>query len=1017
MREKLSTCAVLAALLAASMLAQTADYSDLRNSSEPVGAHPEWDAAYTAAIRAATTEPYFASDLVDHLPAGRNMPTPLSHLGYIAGAPDHLTYAKDIHAYLRALAQASPRVKVESIGTTEEGREMILVAIADEATIAKLDEYRAITQALADPRALTSTKARALIERGKPIYWLTGGLHSRETGAPEMLMELAYRLAVEDSPMVRAIRANVITLITPVLEVDGRERTVDLWRYYQKNPDVGMPPLAYWGTYVGHDNNRDMIGMNLALTRNTLGAFNRWRPQVFHDLHESVPFLYISTGTGPYNAWLDPLVVDEWWRMATHEVQVLTAKGMPGVWTQGFYDGWAPNFLFWVALGRNAIGRFYETFGNAVPSTEERVVRGTSDRAWFRPNPPLPKVRWSLRDNVNYQQSGALIALADMAANRTRSLELYWRLGERSIAKARTEGPAAYVFEAKQERKGQLRELLALLQRQGIEVHVAERGFSDTAAWPPAKAKAEETVAKATDPRAGQPIAGAKLPAAKANAPLTFSAGSFIVRLDQPVSRLADALLDTQFVRGDERVYDDTGWTLGLAYNVNCTRIVGTAILDVPMHLWDGKPAGKLTLAQPPAALAITARADLDLIRLLYAVPGERLLVAQQPFKDGRDFPVGTVLMAGAPPAVVKALADLDLEATQLAAMPAVPMHELRRPRIALVHSWPRTQDEGWYRLAFEHVGVPYTYVSTQAIAREADLGSRFDAIVFPPVGGDPAAIVHGMVPGTAVPWRRSELTPNLGVDSTDDMRPGLGFEGLLNLKRFVERGGVLIAAGDAARTLVEYGLARGVSVAQSEKIRAAGSLLRAIVKDPSSPVVWGYDGSLPVYFAGTRVWRVGISSLRGEGDSGGRPSGRGGKDDPDVPQGRPYVALPERPKPAPGEEGFQPSENMPHLQAPFQMRPADRPRVLLAFPEKPDELLLSGMLDGAAELAGKAVLVDAPLGRGHLLLFANNPMWRGNTIGSYALIFNAIANYQQLGLGWPPRPRNDTKAAEPRVP
>src|SRR6185436_2593377 len=285
------------------------------------------DAAYTDAIRKFTTEPRFMTELVDHLPASGTVPSPLKFNGYIAGAEGHLTYASDVHRYMRALEAASPRVKVFSIGITEEGREMILVAVANEETIAKLDRYRDITRRLADPRKLSEDEARALIAEGKPFYYATGALHSPETGSPEMLMELAYRLAVEDTPFIRAIRDNIIVLITPVLEVDGRERQVDLWRYRAANPGVPTPPLVYWGHYVAHDNNRDQIGVTLALTKNILKAYNEWHPQVMHDLHESVPFLYASTGTGPFNPALDPIMIGEWHRMALQEVDELTRRG------------------------------------------------------------------------------------------------------------------------------------------------------------------------------------------------------------------------------------------------------------------------------------------------------------------------------------------------------------------------------------------------------------------------------------------------------------------------------------------------------------------------------------------------------------------------------------------------------------------------------------------------------------------------------------------------------------------
>ena len=176
----------------------------------------------------------------------------------------------------------------------------------------------------------TTPKPRQLIGEGKAIYWASGSIHSPETGSPEMLMELAYRLAVEETPFIQAIRKNVIVLITPALEVDGRDMMVDTYNYRKANPDKQTPPLLYWGKYVAHDNNRDGLGMALALSRNQMKTFLEYHPMVLHDLHESVPFLYTSTGTGPYNAWLDPLVIDEWHVLAYHEIEEMTKRGVPG---------------------------------------------------------------------------------------------------------------------------------------------------------------------------------------------------------------------------------------------------------------------------------------------------------------------------------------------------------------------------------------------------------------------------------------------------------------------------------------------------------------------------------------------------------------------------------------------------------------------------------------------------------------------------------------------------------------
>jgi hypothetical protein len=284
------------------------------------------DDAYAEKIREYTTDERFLNELIDHLPASESVPSPLDHFGTIIGAPDILHDTDEIYGYMRALAAASPRVEVHTIGRTEEGREMIEVIIADEATLAGLDSYRDAVNRLADPRRVSEDEALKVIAGAKPIYYITAGLHSPETGPPEMVMELAYRLAVEETPFINSIRNGAITIIVPATEPDGRDRMVDTYRYRKANDGVG-PSLRYWGKYVAHDNNRDGNGFGLALTRNILNAYLHWKPTVMHDLHESGYFLYTSTGSGPYNEQLDPLTIDEWHNLAHEEVTQLTKRG------------------------------------------------------------------------------------------------------------------------------------------------------------------------------------------------------------------------------------------------------------------------------------------------------------------------------------------------------------------------------------------------------------------------------------------------------------------------------------------------------------------------------------------------------------------------------------------------------------------------------------------------------------------------------------------------------------------
>src|SRR5215208_339199 len=176
------------------------------------------DSEYTRKIHEYTTEPFFLSPLVDYLPASSTVPTPKAVLGDIAGAKNNLPYSKEVYAYMRLLETSSPRVKVFSIGTTEEGREMIAVAVASEQLLAKLDENRAKLAKLADPRTINMDDrvAEQLASEAVPVYYVTGTIHSPEAGAPTAMMEMAYRLAVDESPYIKNIRDNLITLITPI---------------------------------------------------------------------------------------------------------------------------------------------------------------------------------------------------------------------------------------------------------------------------------------------------------------------------------------------------------------------------------------------------------------------------------------------------------------------------------------------------------------------------------------------------------------------------------------------------------------------------------------------------------------------------------------------------------------------------------------------------------------------------------------------------------------------------------
>jgi hypothetical protein len=987
----------------------------MRDASQPV------DEEYTKKIREYTTESFFNSPLTDYLPASKTVPTPKAVLGDIAGAPGILPYSHQVYAYMRMLEKASPRVKVFSIGKTEEGREMIAVAVASEKLLASLDENRARLAKLADPRTIRMDdgEAEKLVAASTPIYYITGTIHSPETGAPTALMELAYRLAVDESAYIKFIRENVITLITPIVEVDGRDRMVDIYKWHLANPGKQWPSLVYWGHYVAHDNNRDAMGLTLQLTRNILKTFTGWKAQVLHDLHESVPYLYDNTiGDGPYNAWIDPMLADEWQMMGWNNVSEMTKFGMPGVFTHGTFDTWSPSYLMFIAATHNGISRLYETFGNGGADTEERTLRPNEyARTWFKQNPPLPKAKWSQRNNNNYEQTGVLTALAFFAQNNKLFLRNFYLKSKRSIEKPRTEGPAAYVFTADEPRLGAQADLLRMLQDQGCEISKASAPF--TVLMPAKKAPA----------RGGRGGRGGGAPAAGTNGdapaesaerkpeekpkpePRTFPAGSYIVRMDQPYSRIADTLLDYQYWATNDpqkAIYDDTGWTFGELGNVQVSRVTDAKVLDAAMSMVSGPVQAPGGVEGSGSVYLINHNSDHALVTLRYRFPNASFDAAEEPFESaGHKFNRGSFIVKNIDAGELsRAGTELGIRAWAAASAPSVKTHPVRAARIAIMHTWLATQSEGWWRVEFDRLKVPYKYISTQTVSKDSDLRSKYDVIVFAPgVRGNPQTIVSGMpMFGNPLPWKVTPLTPNLGnTDETDDMRPGLGWSGLQNLQDFVQKGGLLITANDTTNFAVQFGFTPGVSISPTQRLKVTGSAVRSKMVDAASPIAYGFNDNLAIFASNPPVFNVsnqsggGGGGRRGGAEGGERPTGRGTADDADMPQGRAPVEIPEDPKaeiweavPLTNEQLRNPVGVIP---------PAQRPRVVLRYANA-NELLVSGLLDSGAELAQHAAVIDAPFGDGHVVLFSNNPFWRAETKGSYFLVFNAILNFDSLNAG-----------------
>jgi hypothetical protein len=831
-----SRCVIAACWLGAAVSSVNAD--DVIRAS---GVAAPIDETYTRAIREATTDSRFLTTWVDTLSDHPSVPNPRKYLGYIVGAPGKVSDVEQIHGYYRALAAASTRARLFSFGTSDEGREGLVLAIADEETIRQLDRYKQDLHALADPRRTDAAEAAKIIARTKPIYWVTAGLHSDELGPPEMAMELAYRLLTEERPPFTTIRRNIITLITPILEVDGRARQVDWTRRYATGHkdefDRPPPSVPYWGKYIHHDNNRDSILASQRISQNYFNVYFDWLPPLALDLHESVPYLYVMGGTGPYNEALDATTTAEWHLLANYEVTRLTGLGLPGVWTWAYTDGWYPGFLVSVTNNHNASGRFFEGFGNSTPDTllrdiSEKKYAGqpVTSRQWYRPAPPQQSTLWSMRNNTNYLQSGVIASLEAVANDPSLFLGNFYERGRNAIRQGRQHAPHAFVIPMQQRDRGAAWDLIEGLRRQRIEMGRVQGAISSG------------------DARIG--------------------AGDVVIKLDQPYGPLARNLLEIQkFPRNDAvpPPYDDVAWTLGLLLGVSTLPIDDPAALDwstTPLQAREDPFAP--VVPDQAAAWVVRHRAQQNLGPFRFALKRAKVYAAEEAFAAaGESYPAGSLLIrtADLAGADIRALLhDFRLEGTALPAMPEVGRHELDLPRIAVLQSWTYTQKAGWLRFIFDTARIPYELIDEERL-RRGNLRREYDVVLIPSYRASTTAAE--LIRGFDTKWGRlayekTAATPNLGgILSSHDIAGGFGFDGMRSLQRFVVAGGTLITLESAGVLVADTGLSTRITAERPPGLNTPGSVTTTRILDPLSPLVYGYEEVSHVFHGNGPLYKV----------------------------------------------------------------------------------------------------------------------------------------------------------------
>lgn len=888
------------------------------------------------AIAHDTTEPRYGSTWVAYVPESSSVPSPKDFLGHIAGAAGELVRSDKIYAYFRELARTSKRVRVEVIGKSEEGREILLAAIADEAGIQNLDQLAATTAKLADPRITPPDQAEKLISTARPMYYLNGAIHADESVSPDMLLELAYRLAVSEQPMIRRIREETVVLINPVSNPDGRDKMADwFYRYLKGKTDYDSLPRQsppYWGKYVYVDANRDAHQLTTGTMQAIQKMFFKYHPVVVHDLHEAIPLLQTWNGTGPYNPNLEPSVLGEFLEMSFHEMSTMSALGMPGVWTWNFGEGFGHHYVDSVGMNHNAVGRGYETFGNTTAETVTRKLDPEDvTREWYRPWPPPERIfKWSHRDGVNYSQTGCLSALDYTAGQSEQMLRNFYQRGYSSWKKGKDGNPYAFVIRTDQHDRRIVAQMINRLMSQGIEVSRATGDF--------------------------------QLKEGK------FPAGTYLVRLDQPYRNYAvDILMPQVFPEKTEHPpYDDTSWAISIQFGVETIPITDGAVANVPLEPVKTQifPEGKISGPGPVFLLKDTGQESLLAAR--YRLGKYQIEIAEAPFKvGGIEYPHGSWIIKDQP-GLGSALGDtakeLGLDFVGAASVPDVKRHEATLPRLGIWVPWADTDMIGWIRYILDSQKIPYTYLRDEEI-RAGDLKKNVDVIVFGNVLLDLQGQIHGIERKAGpMPFTKTPEFPSLGTPvESQDITGGIGWRGLGNLQEFVQDGGVFITLGAGSALSLDSGFVRFIRRANLDDVTSPGAELRVKFTQPNHPLSYGYPqitsvlrNNDPIYDP-PRTWTTMsycTSCLTGPWDPRS-------------------VVLQWGTKP------FDPDQ-----------RSAD---------DNSPAILVSGGGRKLDSLEGRPAIFDVPMGKGRVLAFNFNPMHRDMNRSDHRLLWNGIINWNHF--------------------
>ena len=758
--------------------------------------------------------------------------SPAQEFGARIGDDYFLATYKQLEQYWKKLDAESDRVRLVSIGQTEEGRTQWMSVVSSPDNLARLDEYQRIARRLALGEA-DEPEARVLAARGKAVVWIDGGLHADEVLGAQQLIELVYQLAQADDEETLRFLRDVIVLVVHA-NPDGHALVAD-WYMREREPmrrALDGVPRSYQ-KYIGHDNNRDFFLSSQAETTNMNRVlYKEWFPQVVFDHHQPGPpgtVMFAPPFRGPFNYLLDPLIPASLDRVGSDMQARFAAEGKRGVTMRegAAYSGWWNGGLRTSAYFHNQIGLLTETTGDPTPMN---LVVG-SDRRTASDNLPLPIApqRWHFRQAVEYS----------MTANRA-VLDFASRSRETLLMNAYT--MARHAIEAGS-RDSWLPEPQA--QNRGRDArHRAPRGYILPASQPDFP-----TATKFVDALLKSGVVVHRATAAfRVNGTL-YPAGSFVVKTAQPFRAHVLDMFEPQHYPDEQPPYDIAGWTLALQMGAKFDRILDG---------FDG-PFAAIDAVVPPRQV-IAGQGSSSGGFLVSHHQNDSAVAVNRLLRDGalvfwlRDRTIGSADKTGSiyVPGGGKAQNILAAAAQQLGvtvravATEPVASLQLHPVRVALWDRYGGSASSGWIRWVLERYEFPFERVYAQSIDR-GDLGDRYDVLILP----DEAELQRVDRTPLTIP---SQYRNETGVLTTERSVPAL--------RRFVEGGGTIITIGQAAklaRTLgapIERVAFDAADPGDDGGVSIPGSVLRVQV-DNTSPLGFGFEPEVDVFFDNSPVFRV----------------------------------------------------------------------------------------------------------------------------------------------------------------